>query len=191
MTGPIEWIAAHTEATMEFERFGTFATRDGRLSVVDPLSASKADFVDVPKATARLVVFYGTESERESKLALVYRDEAVHGGSWLLDCPVDAGVVSPVTPSSFKALLDFVESLDGNPYDAYFARYDKAGNEGPWGQLPDGTRLPYIHSVWGDGTYPVFALWTKAGDVCAVYVDFHGIGDEDGTWLTPPGVAPR
>ena len=69
----------------------------------------------------------------------------------------------------------FYDGLPEDPYNHYFHKFDDpAGGERKIVLLPDGTPVPYVHSGWGDGGYPVFILTEASGAVCAAYTDFMG-----------------
>ena len=101
---------------------------------------------------------------------------------------VDAGMGSLFTRDTFDAMAAWLKTLRLDPYTAFFEEHDNTppGLERKVVPLPDGTPVPYVHSGWGDGAYPVFTLTDASGIVVAAYTDFLGC-DDDGTWLTPPG----
>ncbi len=189
----VQWIVAQTDAALEICEAGPFPTPSGQVAILDPLCLMQAlepNLVPVPPEGGRVVVFHDSAEGRNSKLALVFSDADVAGGNDVATCGVDAGMASVFTPETHAAILEFATSLgeDGNIYDDYFCRFDDpAGGERKIVNLPDGTPVPYVHSGWGDGGYPVFTLTDSNGNLCAVYVDFMG-RNEDGEWLTPPGV---
>ncbi|MDJ0640685.1 MAG: DUF4241 domain-containing protein [Paracoccaceae bacterium] len=196
----MEWIIAETGGDLGVELFGAFSTFEAKLSFVDPLCATQATFFSVPASKSQLVLF-STNDGYWSKLALVYSNEFVCGGRHELDCDVDGGAVSPVTPASLEALNAFRATLPTdypkdspnhrypapNLYIEHFEQYDEE-DAAPWNAtLPDGTPVPFIRSGYGDGTYPVFTLVAEDGSVCAAYCDFFGSHEKD-NWIMPPGM---
>ena len=185
------WIVAQTEADLEVTEVGALPTPEGLVSMIDPLVfAQPPNFVQVPNDNGRIAVFFDRKERRNSKLALIFSDETVAGGDDVGVCAVDAGMASIFTPATHRAMTKFVnEGGDHfNIYDEYFMEFDEPdGGERKIVSLPDGTPVPYIHSGWGDGGYPVFTLNDVNGRVVAIYTDFLG-KDERGAWLTPPGV---
>lgn len=186
-----EWILANTDATLEVVELGHFDTAAGQAAFLDPLAFYQTpDWVEVPREGGQLVVFHDPEQGRNSQLAIVFGNMHIWAGADVATCAVDAGMGSIFTPSTHAAQAEFANELgpDKNLYDDYFCTFDdKAGGERKIVELPDGTPVPYVHSGWGDGAYPVFTLTTENGGVVAVYTDFMGC-DEDGNYLLPPGV---
>jgi len=190
MTGPVEWILASCAAPLVAHDIGTFATPGGRIAMIDPL-AFGCEFEEfafrVPKSGGRLVVFEDTRERRNSKLAIVFSDAVVSGGKDVSTLLVDAGMGSLFNRETYEAMKAWLKTLRFDPYTAYFEEHDNLppGMERKIVPLPDGTPVPYVHSGWGDGAYPVFTLTDATGAVIAAYADFLGC-DKDGTWLTPP-----
>ena len=197
----VEWIVDKTSDVLDPVAYGDFPTPDGKLGVIDPLCTTETAFFDVPTLGAKLIVLFDEESNRESKLVLVFSDDAVTGGAYHGDCAVDGGAVSPVTPATLTALNAFRATLPAeypsespnyrypppNLYIEHFEQYDEAGAEPGKAALPDGTPVPFVRSGWGDGHYPVFTLTDKEGSLCAVYCDFMGC-EKTENWVMPPGV---
>lgn len=189
----IEWITANTDARLEVTEAGPYSTPEGQVVALDPLAFFQAaEYVKIPTANGRLVVFHDKDEERNSKMALIFSEAHVAGGKDVGTCAVDAGMASFFTPETHAAQTAFANTLasDGNLYHDHFEQFDNvpAGGERKIVTLPDGTPVPYVHSGWGDGGYPVFTLTDTQGALCAVYVDFMGC-NEEGEWLAPPGVA--
>ncbi|MEL7262060.1 MAG: DUF4241 domain-containing protein [Pseudomonadota bacterium] len=186
-----DWIVDHTDADLAIADIGAFDTPEGKCAMIDPLVfAQPPDWISIPTEGAQLVAFRDVVDGRNSKLALIFPGGTVAGGAEAGVCLVDAGMASVFTPATHAAMDRFIDALPegANPYDDYFSTYDDpAGGEHKIVALPDGTPVPYIHSGWGDGAYPVFTLTDVAGVVIAVYTDFMGTND-DGDWLLPPGV---
>ena len=186
-----DWIVDHSDADLDVAEIGPFATPEGRVTFGDPLVfAHTPNWIAVPQSGGALVVFHDPLLGRNSKLALIFSDRTVAGGSDVAICAVDAGLASVFTPATHAAMTRFLAALpkDVDPYNDHFSKYDDAaGGERKFVPLPDGTPVPYVHAGWGDGAYPVFALTDMAGTVIAVYTDFMGVND-DGDWLLPPGV---
>lgn len=193
---PRDWIVAGTEARLSVIEVGRLATPEGRIVFLDPLSSDTgraAGFVAVPDSGGALVVFRDQAEGRNSKLALIFAEAAVHGGAEVGAIPVDTGLVSVFTPATARALARFADTLAPGQdlYNDFFAFFDEpAGGEAKFVPLPDGTPIPYIHSGWGDGHYPVFTLTGETGNVIAVYTDFMGRNDA-GAFLRPPGTPPE
>ena len=185
-----DWIVDRTNAKLEITEGGAFPTPEGKATIIDPLCLTRpTEWIDVPKDGGSVVVFHDREEGRNSKLALIFSDVEVAGGDDVSTCLVDAGMGSVFTPATYEAAEVFRESLGekGNIYDDYFCRFDDpGGGERKMANLPDGTQVPYVHSGWGDGAYPVFTLVAKDGSLTAIYTDFMGYND-DGDFLTPPG----
>lgn len=187
-----DWILSETDAKLEVTEVGPFPTPEGRAGIIDPLVfAQPPDYAAVPTSGGQIVVFYDEEELRNSKLALVFPGGTVAGGADIGVCAVDAGMASIFTPATHAAMTAFIESQNDdqfNLYDQYFMDYDDpAGGERKIVPLPDGTPIPYVHSGWGDGGYPVFTLTDVEGGLVALYTDFLG-KDESGAWLAPPAV---
>jgi hypothetical protein len=147
-------------------------------------------YIDTPSHSGRIVVFHDTLEMRNSKLAIIFSDAPVCGGADVGVCAVDAGMASIFTPQTHAALATFIKNMPAGKsiYNDFFYKYDDPqGGERKIVALPDGTPVPYVHSGWGDGAYPVFTLTDAQGKVCAVYTDFMGRNAE-GAWLVPPGV---
>ena len=187
----IEWISTNNDARLEVTDAGDFPTPEGKVTALDPLAFfQEPTYTDTPTSGGKLVVFYDPDAERNSKMALVFSDALVAGGSDAGTCMVEAGMASLFTPATLTAQTAFAAKIasDSNLYDGYFDQFDDpTGAERKIVKLPDGTPVPYVHSGWGDGGYPVFTLTDTNGALCAIYVDFMGC-DEEGEWLAPPGV---
>ncbi|MEO9827296.1 MAG: DUF4241 domain-containing protein [Paracoccaceae bacterium] len=187
-----DWIVKNTEAPLEVCEVGIFPTPEGQVTALDPLAFFQAaEYVATPKTDPAFVVFHDTSEGRNSKMALIYSEAHVSGGRDKGTCAVDAGMASFFTPKTHAAQTALSKKIasDGNLYHDHFEQFDNtpAGGERKIVALPDGTPVPYVHSGWGDGGYPVFTLTDTQGALCAVYVDFMG-RNEEGEWLTPPGV---
>lgn len=186
-----DWIVGQTAAALEITEVGAFATPQGQLVLLDPLVlAQSPEWIDVPVRGGHIVVFHDVQEGRNSKLAVIFSDDTVAGGADTGTLAVDAGLASVFTPDSYRNITTFFDTFDSgrDPYNDFFSTYDDPdGGERKIVPLPDGTPVPYIHSGWGDGAYPVNSLTNMAGDVIAVYVDFMGKNDA-GDWLLPPGL---
>ena len=187
-----DWIVANTDARLEVCEVGPFPTTEGTVTALDPLAFfQEADYIAVPKTEPDLVVFHDSAEGRNSKMALIYSNTTVAGGMDKATCAVDAGMASFFTPQTHAAQTSFANKIasDDNLYHHHFEAFDNTppGGERKIVALPDGTPVPYVHSGWGDGGYPVFTLTDTKGALCAVYVDFMG-RNEEGEWLAPPGV---
>jgi hypothetical protein len=161
------------------------------VAILDPLAFTQTpDWADVPSTGGEMVVFHDLDEGRNSKLALIFSDAAVSDGADVGTCMVNAGMASVFTPATHAATTAYYKTLKDNPYHSHFQQFDDPkGGERKIVALPDGTPVPYVHSGWGDGAYPVFTLTDAAGKVCAIYADFMGKNDDkDDSWLTPPGV---
>ena len=194
------WIIDNSSDQAECDAPGHFPTPEGRLSVIDPLCSTEARFIEVPTTGGDLLVISDGEGYWE-RFALIFADGEVAGGTHEFDCLVDGGVASPVTPASLNALNTLRRQIPqvypkGHPnarypapnlYIEHFEQFDEAGAEPLKASLPDGTLMPYIHSGFGDGAYPVFTLTDQAGANLAVYCDFLG-NEELENWVAPPGV---
>lgn len=188
-----DWIIANTDAPLEVCEVGAFPTPEGQVTALDPLAFFQpAEYVATPKATPAFVVFHDRSEGLNSKMALIYSDAHVAGGQDKATCWVDAGMASFFTPVTHAAQTAYANTIasDGNLYHNHFEAFDNIlpGGERKIVTLPDGTPIPYVHPGWGDGGYPVFTLTDPNGALCAVYVDFIG-RNEEGAWLTPPGVS--
>jgi len=185
------WIISQTKRALTETLCGNFATPQGQIAFLDPLAFYQSpDYIRVPATGGSLVVFHDVAHQRNSKMALIFSDNPVAGGADVATCHVEAGMISLFTPATHANTTAFYDTLTGGggPYNEFFAAFDEPqGAERKIVPLPDGTPVPYVHSGWGDGGYPVFTLTDKNGTVCAVYVDLMG-RDDDGAWLTPPGV---
>ena len=185
-----EWILASNAAPLEVTEAGNFPTLEGKAAIIDPLCLIKPqEWIDVPKDGGQVTVFFDPEQGRNSKLALIFSSAEVAGGDDVSTCMVDAGMASIFTPETYRATDAFRDGLGetGNIYDDYFERFDEpSGGERKMAHLPDGTPVPYVHSGWGDGAYPVFTLLGPSREVVAIYTDFLGC-NENGDYLTPPG----
>lgn len=186
----VTWIEASNKMPLDVVEIGAFPTPERKVAVLDPLYfAQEREFIAVPGDEGRVVVFHDPSEGRNSKMAIVFSDAEVTGGDDVATCFVEAGMASFFTPASVDAMNQFGRSLgeNANFYDDYFCKFDdEAGGERKLAALPDGTLVPYIHSGWGDGAYPVFTLTDAEGNLCAIYTDFMGHND-DGVYLTPPG----
>ena len=187
-----DWIIANSDAPLEVCKIGTFPTPEGRVAALDPLTfLQAAEYITTPKTTPAFVVFHDRSERLNSKMALIYSDAHVAGGRDKATCAVDAGMASFFTPKTHAAQTAFAKTIasDGNLYHNHFEAFDNTppGGERKIVSLPDGTPIPYVHSGWGDGGYPIFTLTDPNGALCAVYVDFMG-RNKEGEWLTPPGV---
>lgn len=188
----VDWIVANTEVRLDVVEAGPLPTPEGKAAILDPLALMQTlepNLIDVPTTGGRVVVFHEPDQGRNSKLALVFSDSPVTGGADVATCAVDAGMGSVFTPTTHTNLLRFIdEDLKTDPYNGFFhAHDDPNGGERKIVTLPDGTPIPYVHSGWGDGGYPVFTLTDADGTLCALYTDFMGKNDQ-GEYLTPPGV---
>lgn len=185
------WIVAQNAATLEIVEVGDFPTPQGQLAMLDALIlAPTPQWIDVPDTGGKIVVFHDPNEGRNSKLALIFSDATVAGGAEVGVLPIGAGLASLFTQDTFASTSAFFDSFkdQSNPYDDFFFKFDDPeGGERKIVPLPDGTPVPYIHSGWGDGAYPVYVLHDMAGDVIAVYTDFMGKNDA-GDWLQPPGL---
>ena len=187
-----DWILANTKARLDVCELGAFSTPEGQVTALDPLAFFQtAEYISTPTAKPALVVFHDKTEQRNTKMALIYSEENVAGGRDAGTCAVDAGMATFLTPLTHAAQTAFANKIpsDGNLYHDHFEQFDNTppGGERKIVTLPDGTPVPYVHSGWGDGGYPVFTLTDTQGSLCAVYVDFMG-RDEEGEWLAPPGV---
>ena len=193
MSHPIEWILSNCAAALVAHEVGHLDTPEGSIAMVDPLVFSgdiSSTTFDVPKDGGRIVVFEDPEQGRNSKLVIIFDDADVAGGADVSTMLVDAGLGTILTPTTYDGLEAFRDTLTNgkDPYNDHFSKFDDPqGGEKKIVPLPDGTPIPYIHSGWGDGGYPVFTLTDANGTVIAAYTDFMGC-DDDGTYLTPPGV---
>lgn len=187
-----DWIVSNTDAPLEVCEIGIFPTPDGQVTALDPLAFFQTeDYIVTPKAEPTFVVFHDRSEGRNSKMALIYSNAHVAGGKDKATCTVDAGMASFFTPETHAAQTAFAKTIasDGNLYHDHFEAFDDTppGGERKIVALPDGTPIPYVHSGWGDGGYPVFTLTDINNVLCAVYVDFMG-RNKEGDWLAPPGV---
>ena len=183
-----DWILRNTNATLEVTVAGPLPTPEGKACIIDPLVFAQGPvWVNIPKEGGEVTVFHDTQHGRNSKLALIFPGGPVAGGADVATCGVDAGMASIFTPATHDAMATILNSKpDMTASDAYFLDFDDPlGGERMIVPLPDGTPIPYIHSGWGDGGYPVFTLTDASGQVVALYTDFMG-KDKNGTWLTPP-----
>ena len=184
--------STNTDAPLEVYEIGAFPTPEGQVAALDPLSFFQtAEYIATPNTTPAFVVFGDTSEGLNSKMALIYSDANVAGGRDKATCAVDAGMASFFTPATHAAQTAYANTIasDGNLYHNHFEAFDNIppGGERKFVTLPDGTQIPYVHSGWGDGGYPVFTLTDPNGALCAVYVAFMGRNDK-GAWLAPPGV---
>ena len=192
---PRDWIIQNTSARLDATEVGRLEIAGGNIALLDPLFFSQPmedAQIPVPDGAADIVIFHDRDEGRNSKLAVIFADAPVQGGTEAATCFIETGMASVFTASSHAAMNDFLEVLgpDKNLYDDYFCKFDSEGSvERKMAQLPDGTPVPYAHTGWGDGAYPVFTLTDATGTLLAVYCDFMGCND-DGDWLTPPGVKP-
>lgn len=191
----VDWIASETKNPLDICLVGQLDTSSGKVAFIDPL-AFMQKFEDCavvcPTTGGKVIAFHDAQNARNSKLAIVFSDATVAGGDDVATCIVDAGMASIFTTLTYAAQLDFANSLgpDQNMYDDYFDRFDDPeGGERKMAKLPDGTPVPYVHSGWGDGGYPVFTLTDAQGNLCAVYTDFMG-KNEAGEFLLPPAFVP-
>ncbi len=187
----LDWIVFNTQARLTITDCGEFPTPEGKVVFLDPLAHPPSpNFVDVPKKSSRLVVLHDEDQGRNSKLVLIFNDNAIASGADVGTCPVSTGLASVFTPTTFAGLKAFAASLKPgqDPYNKFFCKFDDPnGGERKIVLLPDGTPVPYVHAGWGDGGYPVFTLTDTQGTICAIFADFMGC-DQNGKWLTPPGV---
>ena len=190
--GAQNWIATNTGGDLTIAQCGAFPTSQGQIAALDPLAFWQLpNYVSVPKTGGRVVVFHDVAHARNSKLALIFKDTPVVGGADVDTCAVSAGMASFFSPETYTATDAFYKALkDGaDPYNDFFAAHDEPeGGERKIVPLPDGTPVPYVHSGWGDGNFPVFTLHDKNDSVCAIYIDFMG-RDDGSAYLTPPGVS--
>ncbi|MEM9344094.1 MAG: DUF4241 domain-containing protein [Pseudomonadota bacterium] len=193
MTGAVDWIIAACAAPLMAHEVGTLDTSSGQLAMIDPLvfwvSFEESAF-KVPKTGGRIVVLEDTRARLNSKMVIVFADGDVEGGADVATLLVDAGMGSLFTRDTYDAMKAWVEGLEYDPYTTLFEEHDNVppGGERKIVPLPDGTPVPYVHTGYGDGGYPVFTLTDAEGAVVAAYADFMGC-DEAGKWLAPPGVA--
>ena len=193
------WIIHHSNPDAESVDGGAFPTDEGKLSVIDPLCTTDANYINVPSSGGRLFVM--DEDGDWARMAILFGDGDVAGGKHHFDCFVDGGAASFVTPLSLKALNELRNDIPqvypkDNPnhgwpapnlYIEHFEQFDEENAEPLAAKLPDGTLVPFVRSGFGDGVYPVFSLHDESGSVLGVYCDFLG-NEETENWIMPPGM---
>ena len=186
-----QWAQTNLGLGTDFSYAGQWVANDGHVFGIDPLTlfgANRAP-ISVPTTEAAVIGLNQADpDERTAILALVWSDAPFVCGQDAGFIGVDTGLAAFATASEIAALEKYARD-HGDLYAGTYAEQIDNLYPGPFlAELPDGTRLPLSGSGWGDGGYPVTALFDADGDMIALFAQFITAGDD---WLTPPTCTKR
>lgn len=171
---------------------GDWSAPGGQIFATDPLTlwATEGDPIAVPTTPAEVIGLIWIDGDRRTgALQLVWSNESVVCGTeYVAVIGVDTGLAAFITPAEVAALHRYGLSYDGNLYDGPLADQIDQIYPGPFlTDLPHDLRFPISGSGWGDGGYPVSALYDANGNMVSLYAQF--IAAEGREWTLPPPCA--
>jgi hypothetical protein len=193
-SGTERWIKAQNWVPLRVVDIGSFDPEGNEMIGVDSLTYSLASdwpWLTVPDGPARFVAFFDDQVVGVSKAALVFDDATPACGTEVGTMPVDSGTGAFLDRKTAQK-LDLLSGVMGpfcNLYDCLMAKQVADYAFAQLIRLPDGSSYPAFSSGYGDGVYPVVALYDVDGAIVAAYVDFMG-RNEAGEWLLPKPCTP-
>ena len=188
-----DWLIATGAEPRERQTVARFTPDTPRLLGADPLTYDPGypfAFFPVPDGPAEVVALIEPVERRVALAALIFGDGAPACGRDAGRIWVDSGTaafLTPKTAAGLSAMRDDYSTRGLNLYDDYFAAPGQMGDSAfaRMLTLPDGTAFSGFSSGWGDGAYPVVALYDAGGAMLALYADFIGSDRLDG-YILPP-----
>lgn len=180
----LSWMRAQTPPGSTLTNAGSWAAPTGRLYATDPLTLGQTSTaLNVPTTTAQVLGLVEPDQGRTASLALVWSDAPIVCGDDLGWIGVDSGLAGFLTPKAVAA-VEKIARIHGNSYAGDYAEQLETKTPTPATiiDLP-GARFPVAGSGWGDGGYPVIALYGAEHDIIALITIFIPKGD---AWPLPP-----